>query len=206
VERQPATLDQERNTCRLTGSVELSEAAWVRRNRRALPRQGRERSSFRCGRRAWQAHRSGTSARAAADQLRQVSTPGSEDKREVVVARVVADEHHRTEGLGKSLEPFDWSQLVPGDRDQNGLFRPPGRSSHEVVPVAPGWGWLIRPARFCRNGLWRPDERTARRRTSSTAGSGESCRLSAKTRQRRTPAVRTSRERWGSAAAVALRL
>lgn len=31
-------------------------------------------------------------------------------------------------------------QLVPGDRDQNGLLRPPGRSTHLAVPVAPGCG------------------------------------------------------------------
>src|SRR6266511_467453 len=49
-------------------SLELSPAAWVKRNRRALPRQGLERSSCRCGRRAWQAHRSGTSPRAGAGQ------------------------------------------------------------------------------------------------------------------------------------------
>src|SRR2546425_12688539 len=61
-------------------------------------------------------------------------------------------------------------QLVPGDRDQNGLLRPPGRSTYVAVPVAPGCGWLIRTVRFCRNGLWRPDECTARRRTFSTGG------------------------------------
>ncbi len=45
------------------GSVELSPAAWVQRNRRALPRRGLEPSSLRCGRRAWQARRSGIGAR-----------------------------------------------------------------------------------------------------------------------------------------------
>jgi hypothetical protein len=46
-----------------------------------------------------------------------------------------------------------WSRLVHGDRDQNGLFRPPGRSSHVAVPVGRVMGWLIRLVRFRRNGL-----------------------------------------------------
>ena len=33
------------------------------------------------------------------------------------------------------------SRLVHGDRDQNGLFRPPGRSSHAAVPVGRVIGW-----------------------------------------------------------------
>src|SRR6266540_2034990 len=39
------------------------------------------------------------------------------------------------------------SQLVPEGRDQNGLFRPPRRSSHVAVPVARVVGWLIRLVR-----------------------------------------------------------
>jgi hypothetical protein len=36
-----------------------------------------------------------------------MSTAGGEGKREVVQARVVADEHHRTNGLGKCSELFE---------------------------------------------------------------------------------------------------
>ena len=85
-------------------------------------------------------------------------------------------------------------QLVPGDRDQNGLLRPPGRSTYVAVPVAPGCGWLIRTVRFCRNGLWRPGECTARRRTFSTGGG---CRFLSSFRQKATsaatPALRSLR-------------
>jgi hypothetical protein len=80
-------------------------------------------------------------------------------------------------------------QLVPGDRDQNGLLRPPGRSTHVAVPVAPGCVWLIRTVRFCRNGLWRPDECTARRRTFSTGGG---CGFLSSFRQKATVAAHVS--------------
>jgi hypothetical protein len=60
------------------------------------------------------------------------------------------------------------SQLVPGDGDQNGLFRSPGRSSHVAVPLAPGCRVAHSAGPFSQNGLRRPDERTARRRTAST--------------------------------------
>jgi hypothetical protein len=42
---------------------------------------------------------------------------------------------------------FGGVAVVPDDRDQNGLFRPPGRSSHVAVLVARVVGWLIRLVR-----------------------------------------------------------
>src|SRR3954468_2862590 len=38
---------------------------------------------------------------------RYVTTPRSEHEREVLQARIVADEHYRADGLGKSLQPFE---------------------------------------------------------------------------------------------------
>jgi hypothetical protein len=47
-------------------------------------------------------------------ELGQVSTPGSKHTSEVVEARVVPDEHHRTDGLGKSPEPLEQFLLRGG--------------------------------------------------------------------------------------------
>jgi hypothetical protein len=82
-------------------------------------------------------------------------------------------------------EAAERSQLVPGDGDQNGLFRSPGRSSHVAVPVAPG----CRVAHSA--GPFSHEWAVASRRTHGPPEdfldwrSCESCRLSAKTRQRR---------------------
>jgi hypothetical protein len=75
-------------------------------------------------------------------QLRQVRQQLRAEQRALAGARA-AERRLEQEG----------SQLVHGDRDQNGLFRPPGRSSHVAVPVGRVMGWLIRLVRFRRNGL-----------------------------------------------------
>jgi hypothetical protein len=104
----------------------------------------------------------------------------------------------RRDGRAQDRRRRPGSPLVHGDRDQNGLFRPPGRSSHVPVPIGRVMGWLIRPVRFRRNGPSRPDERTARRRTSSTTG--RSCEFLSSFRQKATLLIwRFARRRRSSA-------
>ena len=95
-------------SCRGRGA-ELSQAAWGRRNRRALRRQSLEPPSCRCRQRAWRGHRSGTSPRAAAGQH-----PSKRGHARGRGARVVPDEHDRTDGLGKNVEPLEQFPLRGG--------------------------------------------------------------------------------------------
>jgi hypothetical protein len=54
---------------------------------------------------------------------RQLSTPRSEDTREIVKARVVPDQHHRIDGLGKSLEPLEQFPFRGGVEPRHELNR-----------------------------------------------------------------------------------